>query len=183
MQVHNVHTRELAAPAERVGPLIDGLGSDGDRLWPAERWPTTPFVLEASLAVGTHVRQGGMRQVVEAYEPGRRLAFRFDPGVGLDGTHELELTPLRGGRSRLTHTLCCRLAKRLLPLYPILIREHDALVEDLFDRAELAATGRVERPARWPLSVRVANAVEWQATRLARWLGGAGVSAARSRGG
>ena len=76
MRVHNVHARELAAPAERVGPLIDGLGSADDRLWPTERWPTTPFVLEGPLAVGTRARQGAIRQVIEAYEPGRRLAFR-----------------------------------------------------------------------------------------------------------
>jgi hypothetical protein len=170
MRVHNVHTRELAAPAERVGPLIDGVGSAADRLWPAERWPTTPFVLEGPLAVGTRVRQGTIRQVIEAYEPGRRLEFRFSPGLGLDGTHRIELTPVGPTRSRLTHTLACRVRKRLLPLYPILIREHDALVEDLFDRAELEATGRVERPARWPVSVRVANAVELHATRAVRRL-------------
>ena len=168
MRVHNVHTRELSAPVERVGPLIDGLGSDGDRLWPADRWPTTPFVLEGPLAVGTHVRQGAIRQVITAYEPGRRLQFRFKPGFGLDGTHAIELTAVGPTRSRLTHTLSCRVAKRLLPLYPILIRDHDALVEDLFDRAELEATGKLERPARWPVSVRVANAVELYVTRALR---------------
>jgi hypothetical protein len=171
MRVHNVHTRELEAPAERVGSLIDGVGSARDRLWPAERWRTTPFVLEGPLAVGTHVRQGLIRQVVEFYEPGRRLAFRFSPGLGLDGTHGLEVTPTSATRSRLTHTLTCRVGKRLLPLYPILIREHDALVEDLFDRAELEATGTLERPARWPVSVRIANAVELHATSAFRRVG------------
>ena len=46
------------------------------------------------------------------------------------------------------------------PTYPIFIRQHDALVEDLLDRAELATTGRVAHPARWPASVRLANAIE-----------------------
>ena len=48
-----------------------------------------------------------------------------------------------------------------------MIRQHRALVEDLLDRAELATTGRVAAPARWPRSVRVFNAIEaWVARRL-----------------
>jgi hypothetical protein len=48
----------------------------------------------------------------------------------------------------------------MMAVYPILIRQHDALAEDLLDRAELATTGRIVRPARWPKSVRIANALE-----------------------
>jgi Protein of unknown function (DUF3995) len=53
-----------------------------------------------------------------------------------------------------------------LPVYPILIRWHDALAEDVLDQAELAVTGRVADPARWPASVRVANAIELRVARL-----------------
>jgi hypothetical protein len=168
MQIHDVNTRDIAAPVERIGSLLDGLGSADDRLWPAERWPTTPFVLEGPLAVGTRGSQGAIRQVVAGYEPGRRVAFDFAPGSGLEGGHSLELTSLPSGASRLTHTLSCRLRKRLLPLYPILIRQHRALLEDLFDRAELAATGRVAWPGRRPVSVTIANAAELAATRAWR---------------
>jgi hypothetical protein len=165
MRVHNVHSRELSAPADRAGPLLDGLGSDHDRLWPAERWPTTPFELDGPLAVGTRGSQGQIRQIVEEYEPGRRLVLRFAPGIGLDGTHRLEIEPLTATSCRITHLLECRVQAKLLPLFPILIRQHDALVEDLFDRAELATTGRVARPARMPLLVRVANWIELRLTR------------------
>jgi hypothetical protein len=140
-------------------------------LWPADRWPATPFELDGPLAVGTTSRQGlvrqtEIRQTVEAYEPGRRIVLRFAPGLGLTGVHRLEVESLDGGRSRMTHTLEGAVEPRLLPLYPVLIRQHDALVEDLLDRAELATTGSVAQPARWPLVVRLANAVEvWLARR------------------
>lgn len=82
-----------------MGALLDGLVSAEDRLWPSERWPTMPFVLDGPLAVGTAGRMGIIResqihQVVEEYEPGRRLVFRFAPGLGLAGTHCLEVAPL-----------------------------------------------------------------------------------------
>jgi hypothetical protein len=167
VKVHDVHSREIAAAPERVGELLDGLGGEGDRLWPGERWPTTPFELDGPLAVGTPSRQGQIRQVVEEYEPGRRIVFRFAPGLGLVGSHRLEVEPLARARTRLAHTLHCRVEPRLIALYPILIRQHDALVEDLLDRAELLATGRLSRPAaRWPLAVRVANAIELRLQRL-----------------
>lgn len=35
----NVHERVLDAPPGVVGALIDGLASDGDALWPSDRWP------------------------------------------------------------------------------------------------------------------------------------------------
>jgi hypothetical protein len=171
MKIRNVHLRELPVPSEEVGALIDGLGGPADRLWPAERWPTTPLELDGPLASGTESRQGLfeltlMRQRVEEYEPGRRVVFRFAPGLGLAGTHRLEVERLGPDRARLVHTLDCRVALRMLPVYPILIRQHDALVEDLLDRAELAVTGGVAAPARWPASVRIANAIEvWVARR------------------
>lgn len=165
MNVHNVHSREIAAPPEPVGALLDSLGSEDDRLWPVDRWPTTPLELDGPLAVGTHGRQGQIRQVVEEYEPGRRLVFRFAPGLGLVGTHRLEVKPLGTDRTRLTHTLECRVEPKMIALYPILIRQHNALVEDLLDQAELTTTGRVARPAHWPASVCIANAVELRVLR------------------
>jgi hypothetical protein len=39
--VINVHAREIAAPATVVGALLDSLGTDDDRLWPTDLWPTT----------------------------------------------------------------------------------------------------------------------------------------------
>jgi hypothetical protein len=39
------------------------------------------------------------------------------------------------------------------------------LAEDLLDRAELETTGRIASPARWPISVRIANALELAVAR------------------
>ena len=85
MRIRKVHSRDLSDSADQVGALFDGLGGPAHRLWPTERWPTTPLELDGPLAVGTASRQGlfeltRMRQRVDEYEPGRRLVFRFSPG-------------------------------------------------------------------------------------------------------
>lgn len=165
MKIKSIHTRELPVSPEEVGALLDCLGSPGDRLWPTDRWPTTPLEIDGPLAVGAQSRQGVLRltqirQVVDGYVPGRRIAFRFAPGLGIVGTHSLDVEPLGEHRCRLTHILDGRVEPKVIPVYPILIRQHDALAEDLLDRAELATTGAIARPARWPTSVRIANALE-----------------------
>jgi Protein of unknown function (DUF3995) len=171
MYVRHVHTRDLPVGAGDLGALIDGLGGAADRLWPRERWPTTPLELDGPLANGTTSRQGifkltQIRQRVEEYVPGRRVVFRFAPGLGLVGTHRLEVEALGERRSRLVHSLDCRVEAKLLPVYPMLIRQHHALAEDVLDRAELAVTGRVADPARWPASVQIANGIEQRIARL-----------------
>jgi hypothetical protein len=170
VKIKRVHIRELPVAPEEVGALLDGLGSAGDRLWPTDRWPTTPLELDGPLAVGTQGRQGitpltQIRQVVAEYSPGRLVAFRFAPLVGIVGTHRLEVEPLGRHRCRLSHTLEARVEPKLFPVYPILIRQHDALAEDLLDRAELATTGGIARPSHWPASVRIANALELAVAR------------------
>jgi hypothetical protein len=84
-RVVNVHSRVIAAPAAAVGALLDTLGGPDDRVWPADAWPTTPFILEGPLAVGTVSRQGPLAQVVEDHAPGRRLVFRVADDQGLAG--------------------------------------------------------------------------------------------------
>lgn len=177
MQVHNVHSRELAASPERVGAVLDSLGGEEDRLWPVDRWPAMPFQLDGPLAVGSRARHGPIPYAVEEYEPGRRLVFRFASGLGLDGTHRFEVEPLGADRSRLTHTLECAVKPKMLALWPIVRGYHDALLEDLLDRAELAATGRHRRARRRPLWLRLANGTE---VRLARRRGKLPASTPRS---
>lgn len=168
MKVHNVHSRQLAAPAERIGAVLDSLGGEQDSLWPSDRWPALPFELDGPLSVGARGGHGPIRYAVEAYEPGRRLVFGFAPGLGLDGTHQLDVEPLGPNRSRLTHTLDCLVEPKLLALWPIVRGYHNALIEDLLDRAELAATGRHAPPRSRPIWLRFANGTE---VRVARWRG------------
>jgi hypothetical protein len=41
MKMSNVYERTVAAPAARVGALLDTLASDDDKFWPHENWPGT----------------------------------------------------------------------------------------------------------------------------------------------
>ena len=52
------------------------------------------------------------------------------------------VAPPNSIRSRLTHTLDTRVGWTLRPLYRVLIKAHDTLVEDLLDKAERATGGR-----------------------------------------
>ncbi len=163
--IENVHVRHIAAPPEDVGRLLDELGGPGDRLWPSATWPTTPLTIERPLRVGASSRQGGLTQVVDEYVPGRRVSFRIAPGQPMAGGHRFDVEAAGHAGTRLTHTLTCTAPPWLRPILPIFLRQHDALVEDLFDRAELATTGRVARPSNWPPIVRLANAVELRVLR------------------
>jgi hypothetical protein len=168
MPIHNTHARTLQAEPAAVGALLDSLASDDDRLWPVDKWPTMPMRLDRPLGVGADGGHGAIRYRVTAYHPGRRVEFTFAPGSGLDGTHELRVLPAGDGRTELRHDLVVSTAWWMRPVTPLLIRAHDAVVEDLLDRAQWATEGHVERPARWPRWLRLANAAEELVLRRGR---------------
>jgi Protein of unknown function (DUF3995) len=168
MRIRNVHSRELTAPVERAWELVAGLASDRDELWPIERWPTIPIEFDRPLGPGAKGGHGLIRYDVERYEPGRRVVFRFARRSGLDGIHVFEVEPIDARRSRLTHTLDTRVGWTLMPVYPVLLAAHDALLEDLLDNAERAAGGSPAPPPPLPPVLRVANAVEGGVIRLRR---------------
>ena len=150
----NVHRRWLPGPPEPVGALIDGLAGPEDRLWPHHRWPAIRF--DRPLQPGAEGGHGPIRYRVEAYEPGRRVGFRFTRMHGLEGVHYLEAEPAGPGAVVLRHVAEGRISGRMLIVWPLVIRFlHDALIEDLLDRAELAVTGTVAGPARWSPWVRL----------------------------
>lgn len=169
----NTHTRTISAPADVLGEHLDRLGGPRDRLWPSPAW--WPLRLAGRdgerLAVGASGGHGPIRYAVDEYEPGRRVRFRFAPVTGLDGYHEFTVVPETepGGapRCRVTHVLRARPSSpRTRVLWSLVIRPlHDALLEDLLDRAELLATGRVSRPARWSPPVRALHALRWPRPR------------------
>jgi hypothetical protein len=170
VDVLNVHTRVIACPAERIGVLLDQVGGPADRLWPSPAWwPMQLTGLDGDrLAVGASGGHGPIRYAVEEYEPGRRVRLRFDPVVGLDGYHEASVEPLDADpdgspRCRVTHVIRARSATpRIRVTWPVLIRPlHDAVLEDLLDRAAWITTGRVARPARWTPRVRLLHALLW----------------------
>jgi hypothetical protein len=149
----NLHERTIGAPADQVGALLATLGQAEDLLWPTPAW--LPMHLDGPVDVGTRGGHGPIRYHVSAYEPGVRVRFTFDARVGIDGYHELSVVPSTPDRCVLRHLLAGQVNGRMRVLMPLVIEPlHDALLEDLLDRAELATTGRIARPARWSRRVR-----------------------------
>lgn len=175
MRVQSRHARSLDATVEEVEGLVAGLGGEQDVLWPNDLWPGTQLEFDRPLAVGARGGHGVIRYSVEAYEPGRFVRFRFDPGHGLDGFHRFDIVPLDDGRTRLAHTLDTRIEGATRLLRPLLLSMHDTLIRQLLDNAVRATGGRVECPTRMALWIRAMNAVEARLTAS----GGAPVSAAR----
>ncbi|WP_222851678.1 DUF2867 domain-containing protein [Phytoactinopolyspora mesophila] len=152
--MRNVHARTINAPAEEVGALLDRLASDDDPLWPSPAW--VPMRFDRPLQVGADGGHGEVRYWVSAYEPGRRIEFTFHPETGITGRHELSVEPIADGRCVVRHVLEARPRGVMRVLVPLVVRWlHDAVLEDLLDNAELAATGRVAQPARWSPWVRL----------------------------
>ena len=158
--ISNVHVREIAAPAEAVGEILATLGSADDRLWATDLWVATPVVLDHPLRVGANGGHGSIRYSVVEYEDSRRIVFEFSPDGGLSGRHGFELEALAPDRCRLRHFLEAETSRWMRPIVPILIAYHDAMVETAFDRAELEATGSLQRRTHIPRWLRVVNRTE-----------------------
>jgi hypothetical protein len=134
VNVRNVHERVLDVPVSRVGALLDGLSSSDDALWPRGQWPA--MRLDRPLAVGAAGGHGPIRYVVERYEPGVTVRFRFTAPPGFHGTHGFDVEPLGAGRTRLRHVLEMQTTGSARVSWPMVFRPlHDALIEDALDRA------------------------------------------------
>jgi hypothetical protein len=148
MEIRNVHARDYAAGAARLGALIDSMLDPARTIWPSPPWPA--LRLDRGLAVGSHGGHGPIRYEVVAYEPARRVRFAFDPKLGFDGWHELAVDG-----TQLVHTLAFEARGLALLRWLLVIRPlHDALLEDLLDRAALAL-GQTPRRARWSWRVKL----------------------------
>lgn len=159
-KIRNIHGREIAAPAAVVGEILDTVGSAEDRLWATDIWVAEPVVFDRPLGVGAAGGHGSIRYSVIEYEPGRRVVFEFSPDGGLSGTHGFELEALGPDRCRLTHFLEAETSRWMRPVVPVLTGWHDAMVETALDRAELEATGYLERRTRIPRWLRIVNGIE-----------------------
>ncbi|MEU3778642.1 SRPBCC family protein [Streptomyces sp. NPDC032472] len=168
MGVHNVHERLLPATEEEVGALLDTLASgDGDRLWPGRAW--APMEFDRPLAAGAVGGHGPVRYSVAGYAPGRWIRFAFTGPRGFHGFHELAVLPSGPERTVLHHTLTMTTGGPARLSWPLVWRPlHDACVEDALDRAELACTGTVSRPARWSPYVRLLRALGRRVLRTRR---------------
>ncbi|WP_037068760.1 DUF2867 domain-containing protein [Pseudonocardia acaciae] len=156
--IHNVHERLLPVPVERVSPLLDTIGRPGDLLWPSPEW--VPMVLDRPVSVGAAGGHGPIRYRVTGYRAGRSVEFTFEPGMGLDGTHTFVIEPVGPERTLIRHVARGSASGSMRLVWPLAVRWlHDAVLEDLFDRAESALGIGPERPARWSPWVRLLRGV------------------------
>jgi len=153
VRIHNMHERHFPVPPDRVGRLIDGLGSTPDPLWPTEHWP--PMRFDRPLGPGAAGGHGPIRYRVEEYEPGSRVRFRFTGPPGLTGSHEFAVRATPGG-CLLHHAIQGRASGRMLAAWPLFFRPlHDALLEDALDKAERAVAGGTAGRPSWSWWVRL----------------------------
>ena len=164
--VNNGHQRQLAAPPQVVGRLIDGLAGTDDRLWPTEQWPAMRF--DRPLGVGASGGHGPVRYQVEAYIPGEAIRFRFRAPTGFDGYHEYVVVPLPDSGTLLRHRLVMATAGPARLSWPLLYRPlHDALIEDSLDKAGRSLGLNVAEPRRWSWRVRLLRTAVRPARRRA----------------
>ena len=152
MKVTNVHERLLPASPAQVGQLLDSLASPDDRLWPRTDWP--PMRFDRPLQVGAAGGHGPIRYQVEAYDPGRRVQFRFTGPAGFDGFHAFEVMPRPDGHALLRHEIHMVARGPALVTWPLVFRPlHDALMEDALAAAARHLAVPSPRP-QWSLWVR-----------------------------
>ncbi len=120
-------------------------------MWPGDKW--WPQRFEGGLVVGAKGGHGPVRYKVEEVGP-RRVVYRFPSKGWFRGTHRFELEPTADG-VMLVHTLEGRVHGIGFLLWPMAVRSlHDALLEDVLDRAETAAAGSPKVPAHHSAYVR-----------------------------
>ena len=157
MKVVNVHQRLLQARPEQVGALINTLASPQDRLWPRMHWPR--MVLDAPLGAGAAGGHGPIRYVVEAFEPGHSVRFRFTSPRGFDGWHALEVLDATTVHCVLEHRIEMNVTGLARLAWPLVFRPlHDALVEDALANAQ-RSLGLVPHAPPWPNRVRLLRAL------------------------
>jgi hypothetical protein len=153
----NLQERVIDAPADVVGKLLDDILDPATSIWPAPPWH--PLRLDHGLAVGSRGGHGPIRYEVVDYRPGSWVRFRFDPRIGVRGYHELIVREVPGG-TELRHLIVAESHGQMRWRWPLVVRWlHRAVLQDLLDNAERAATGTVRRPYRWTLYVRLLRRV------------------------
>lgn len=152
-RVVNVHERHLLASPDQAARLLDALSSPEDALWPSRHWPR--MRLDKPLGLGATGGHGPIRYSVIAYEPGRKVVFRFIAPRGFVGTHGFEVLGQGISGTTLRHTIDMSLAGAAMLSWPLVIRPlHDALVEDALTQAQVAL-GEPPTPVAWSPWVRL----------------------------
>jgi hypothetical protein len=126
MRIRNVHERNVGD----AGAAIERI----EEVWPADRW--TQLRLDRPLGVGARTGRAVVREEVIDYRPHERLVFRITEPKGLVATHQFDADD-----GVLRHVVEGEVHGWMRLGWPPLVRPlHDALLEDLLDRAEGRAT-------------------------------------------
>jgi hypothetical protein len=163
MDIVNVHRRWLITSPEDAWRLIANLGGKHELLWP-RGWP--PMRFDRPLGLGAVGGHGPIGYYVEEYRPPELIRFRFTAPKGVEGYHEFRIVPEIGG-VRFRHTMRIRTRGLFTWLWLLAIQPmHDALLQDLMDRASTYSSGH-EFSSRWS---------PW--VRFLRWISGPGAALA-----
>lgn len=155
--VRNLHEREISAPADEVGMLIDSLASKNDRLWPRNEWPA--MRLDGPLRVGAAGGHGPVRYFVTDYERGRRVEFQFTGPAGFNGCHYFTVVSRAGNSTLLRHELVMSPSGAAVLSWTLFFRPlHDALIEEGLDRAERECGASPDLPTRRSLWTKMLRA-------------------------
>jgi Protein of unknown function (DUF3995) len=149
LMIQNIHERRFGGidVEQRVGALLDTLSSPADKLWPSDTWP--PLRLDRGLVTGSSGGHGPIGYHVESYEPGKSVVFRFAAGLGIVGTHRLDVVADRDGSTVVRHTLEGELEGPMRMGWPLMVRWlHDALIEDALDNVEASLAQERVPPTR-----------------------------------
>ncbi len=154
MKVVNVHQRLLRASPERVGALLETLGSPASAVFGrGGRWPR--MKLDRPLGLGAAGGHGPICYFVDGYTPGQWVRFRFTVPLGFDGHHAFEVLEATPQHCVLEHRIemdarGVGLLKWIFFIRPL----HDACVEDVLSQAE-ASLGETPRQMPWLPYVRL----------------------------
>lgn len=157
--IENVHQRHLHANAGAVGALLDSLSTKHDRLWPRRQWPA--MRLDGPLGVGAAGGHGPVRYVVDAYEPGRFVRFRFTGPAGFHGHHGFTVSDVEDDAGVvLRRELMMTVTGLARVTWPLTFRPlHDALIVESLDGAASEVGHPPEVPAKRSLWVRLLRSV------------------------
>lgn len=159
-RIRNVHERRIAADPEVVWDLLMAMAGPNGRLWPPGM-PTMRF--DGPLAQGAHGRHGPIHYEVRLLDPtSGNLVFAFHEPTGLVGRHSFHVRPDENAGAVLRHEVVANPKGWMRLKWPLIIRwVHDAVIEEVLDRAEMA-TGTVPaqpyQRSRWVRALLAAGA-------------------------
>ena len=117
------------------------------------------MLLDKPLGLGASGGHGPIRYSVVAYEPGKKVTFKFNSPPGFNGLHWFEILDQGASGITLRHTIEMSLGGAALLSWPLAFRPlHDALVEDAMTNAQVAL-GEKPSPKRWSFWVRLLRKV------------------------